>query len=67
MLVHTGQSWAPNLNRMLKDVGLPLDPFSNPIYDLPLTSIAAIIDNLPQLLEEHDLPPPVMPIGGVLR
>lgn len=43
------------------------DPFDNTIYDLPLTSITTTIDiNLRQLLGEHDLPPPIEPVGGVL-
>lgn len=43
------------------------DPFSNTIYDLPLTSIATTIEiNLRQMLGERDLPPPVKPLGGVL-
>ncbi len=43
------------------------DPFSNTIYDLPLTSITTGIEtNLRQMLGETELPPPINPVGGVL-
>lgn len=43
------------------------DPFSNTIYDLPLTSISTNIEsNLRQMLGERVLPAPVTPIDGVL-
>jgi putative membrane protein len=43
------------------------DPFENEIYDVPLTSIATTIEiNLRQLLGESTLPPPEVPLHGVL-
>jgi len=52
----------------LDKIGRDLEePFSNTIYDLPLTSIATTIEiNLRQMLGERDLPPPIKPLGGVL-
>jgi putative membrane protein len=43
------------------------DPFENAIYDLPLTAITTTIEvNLRQLLDETTLPPPQVPVHGVL-
>ena len=43
------------------------DPFENTIYDLPLTAITTTIEtNLRQLLDEHSLPSPAIPVRGVL-
>lgn len=52
----------------LDKIGRDLEnPFDNTIYDLPLTSIATTIEiNLRQMLGEHEFPPPITPIGGVL-
>ena len=43
------------------------DPFSNSVYDVPLTAITTTIDvNLRQLLGERDLPSMQQPVHGVL-
>jgi putative membrane protein len=43
------------------------DPFDNTINDIPLTSITRTIEiNLRQMLEETELPSPVVPVNDVL-
>jgi putative membrane protein len=52
----------------LEKIGRHLeDPFENRIHDVPMTSIATNIEiNLRQLLGESELPPPEVPINGIL-
>ncbi|HEX3969563.1 MAG TPA: bestrophin family ion channel [Edaphobacter sp.] len=52
----------------LDKIGRDLEyPFDNTIYDVPMTSLTTMIEiNLRQLLGETELPPPEMPVHGVL-
>ncbi len=52
----------------LDKIGRDLDePFSNTIYDVPLTSITKNIEiNLREILGEKELPMPEVPVHGVL-
>lgn len=52
----------------LNQIGTDLeDPFSNTIFDIPLTAICRTIEiNLRQTLAERELPPAEKPIDGVL-
>ncbi len=52
------------LNRIGKNLE---DPFSNAVYDTPMTALSRTIEiNLLQALREEQLPPAVQPIRGVL-
>ena len=52
------------LNRIGKNLE---DPFSNAVYDTPMTALSRTIEiNLLQALQEEQLPPAVQPVRGVL-